>query len=80
MSDEAAQDSAPGAGFERAYRELQETIAVLEQGGLTLQESIQTFERGMDLASRCAAILDQAELRVTRVVDAQQIGPNEPAF
>ena len=68
------------ASFEDAFRGLQEMIARLEQGGLPLQEAIDTFERGMQLANRCAAILDAAELQVTRLLETQQVGLDEPAF
>ena len=66
--------------FEDVFRGLQETIARLEQGGLPLNEAIDTFERGIELANRCGGLLDAAELRVTRVLDAQQLVPDEPAF
>lgn len=73
-------DAGGGASFEDAFRGLQETIALLEQGGLPLQDAIETFERGIELANRCAAILDAAELRVTRVLETQHAGLDEPAF
>ncbi len=66
--------------FEEAFRGLQEMVTRLEQGGLALQDAIETFERGIELANRCAAILDAAELRVTQVLETQQLGPDEPAF
>ena len=79
MSEGVGLEAQPGS-FEEAYRGLQETVARLEHGGLGLQEAIETFERGIELANRCAAILDAAELRVTRVLESQQLGSEEPAF
>ena len=55
------------AGFEAVYRELQEVIAQLEDGGLGLEEAIRLFERGQELVKRCQRIVDDAELRVTRL-------------
>lgn len=66
--------------FEDVFHGLQETIARLEQGGLPLHEAIDTFERGIELANRCASLLDAAELRVTRVLETHDLGPDEPAF
>jgi len=66
--------------FEEVFRGLHETIARLEQGGLPLQEAIEHFERGMQLANRCAAILDGAELQVTRLLETSHLGGDEPAF
>ena len=53
--------------FEGAYGELQQVVAQLEDGGLGLDEAVQLFERGSLLVKRCQAIVDGAELRVTRL-------------
>ncbi len=67
--------------FEAAFQELEECVAVLEEGGLTLEAALARFEQGMRLSSRCAAILDEAELRITRLqVDADAEEDDEPAF
>ena len=55
--------------FESVYKRLEETVRRLEEGGLTLDESIALYEEGMDLARRCQGLLDQAELRVTNLQD-----------
>jgi exodeoxyribonuclease VII small subunit len=61
----------PGAAeptFEDAYAELEETVQKLEEGGLTLDELLALFERGMQLARVCNARLAAAELRVSQLV------------
>ena len=55
--------------FEDAYAELAGMVARLEQGGLTLEEALASFERGIVLYRQCEAILDAAEQRVTRLLD-----------
>jgi len=57
-------------GFESLYRRLEETVAKLEEGGLTLEASIALYEEGMKLARRCQELLAQAELRVTRLQES----------
>ena len=52
--------------FELAYRELQQVVAQLEDGGLDLERAILLFERGSQLVQMCERIVDQAELRVPR--------------
>jgi exodeoxyribonuclease VII small subunit len=47
------------------------TEVVVEGNQVTLEESMALFERGQALTQRCAALLDQAELRV-RVLDGQE--------
>jgi exodeoxyribonuclease VII small subunit len=53
--------------FETALRELEETVARLESGDLTLDESLALFERGQQLADYCNRQLDQASLRVEQL-------------
>ena len=67
--------AADAAGFEAVYRELQEVIARLEDGGLGLEDAVRLFERGQELVERCQRIVDDAELRVTRLAAE----PNQPA-
>jgi exodeoxyribonuclease VII small subunit len=63
-----AQSNSEKAGdFEANFRKLQEVVRLLSEGNLTLQESLAAFEEGMSLADRCAAMLEQAELRVKEV-------------
>jgi exodeoxyribonuclease VII small subunit len=54
--------------FEALFRELETTIAKLEAGDLSLDESLALFQRGMELANKCGEMLDQAELRIKELV------------
>ena len=54
--------------FEEAFKELENTVQRLEGGGLTLDESIALFERGMRLAQHCGQKRDDAELKVSQLV------------
>ncbi|MFQ6020260.1 MAG: exodeoxyribonuclease VII small subunit, partial [Dehalococcoidia bacterium] len=56
--------------FEDVYHRLEETVAKLEEGGLTLEQAIALYEEGMKLAQRCQAMLEGAELRVARLQEA----------
>jgi exodeoxyribonuclease VII small subunit len=53
--------------FESLYRRLEETVAKLEEGGLTLDQSLALYEEGTKVAQRCQELLQQAELRVTKL-------------
>ena len=57
--------------FEERFGLLQETIGALEQGGLPLDEAIARFERGIELAAQCRTMLDEAELRVTKLIESE---------
>ncbi len=58
-----------GLTFDQALAELQQAVAALEAGGMTLEASIALYERGVALHERCAALLADAELRVSRLVE-----------
>jgi exodeoxyribonuclease VII small subunit len=60
--------------FEEAFKELEDTVHRLEGGGLTLDESITLFERGMKLAQHCGQKLDDAELKVSQLVPSDEGG------
>jgi exodeoxyribonuclease VII small subunit len=66
--------------FEELYRRLEETVAKLEAGGLSLDDALALYEEGMNVAKRCQEILDGAELKVTRLKEAfaAYAAPQEP--
>jgi exodeoxyribonuclease VII small subunit len=53
--------------FETALIELQNIVNQLEDGDLTLEKSIQLFERGQQLAAYCAKQLDEATLKIEQL-------------
>jgi len=55
--------------FEESYRRLEEVIRQLESSQLTLQESLALYEEGIMLARHCERQLDEAELRVTQLLE-----------
>ena len=59
--------------FEQALSELEVTVAKLEAGELTLEESLALFERGQQLAARCNDLLEKASLRVEQLTSDGEI-------
>ena len=51
-------------GFEQSLDELEKLVARLEEGNLSLEETLGEFERGMRLHGQCQQALDQAQQRV----------------
>ena len=60
--------------FEQAVDELETIVAALEQGRMTLEESLAGFERGVGLVRVCRERLDNAETRVRELVDIDENG------
>ena len=50
--------------FESALTELELLVKKLEDGQLTLEQSLQLFERGIELSRFCHSSLDNAERRI----------------
>jgi exodeoxyribonuclease VII small subunit len=64
------QENPETASFEVLYKRLEETVARLEKGNLTLEESITLYEDGMGLARRAQELLAEAQLRISRLQDS----------
>lgn len=50
--------------FEKALAELEQLVEKMEQGDLSLEESLRCFERGIALTKACQKALRDAEQRV----------------
>lgn len=57
--------------FEEAMKSLEEIAASLEKGDLSLDESVSKFEQGMKLSKKCNEILEQAEKKITILIDSE---------
>ncbi|MSQ66699.1 MAG: exodeoxyribonuclease VII small subunit [Gammaproteobacteria bacterium] len=68
-------------GFETSLAELEALVVQMERGEMTLEESLQTFERGTALARECQTALREAEQKVqllTQVNGNEQLIPMPP--
>jgi exodeoxyribonuclease VII small subunit len=55
-------------GFDHIFDRLKAVVDKLEQGNLTLEESLKAFEEGVALARRGHALLDAADRRVEMLI------------
>ena len=55
--------------FEESLAELEQLVERMEQGHLQLEESLQLFERGINLTRTCQKALQDAEQRVSLLVE-----------
>ena len=58
----------PVPSFEVCLAELEKVVKELEAGDLTLERSIELFERGMELSDTCRKQLEEAETRVDMLI------------
>lgn len=65
--------------FEAALAELEELVSRMESGTLSLEASLEAFERGIKLTRDCQAALRQAELRVKALTqDGDEVDLSPP--
>jgi exodeoxyribonuclease VII small subunit len=60
--------SQPVASFESCLDELEKVVKELEGGDLSLERSLELFERGMSLSDTCRHQLEAAETRVETLI------------
>ena len=74
------------ADFEKSLDELEKLVRDLEQGELSLEQSLTAFERGVRLTRECQQALKTAEQRVEQLLEnsdgtleTRPFTPDEPA-
>lgn len=78
MAKSASVPVAPAADFEHSLDELEQLVARMEGGELSLDESLSSFERGIGLYRHCQQALENAELRVRMLLDPDAPDTAEP--
>ncbi len=58
--------------FETALKELETVLEKLENGDLSLEESLKYYEKGIGLYAGCAKELEQARLKLTQLQKEDQ--------
>jgi exodeoxyribonuclease VII small subunit len=62
------------ADFEKQLAALESVVDRLEQGDLSLEDSVQLFEEGMKLSDACKKELEAAEGKIQLLVDQGRSG------
>ena len=57
--------------FEELMKELEDITTQLEKENLTLDESVELFEKGMKISKECNEKLEKAEKRITILINAE---------
>src|SRR5262249_35102865 len=65
--DAIMSDSAPLPSFEQSLAELERLVHELEDGQISLEESLARYERGIGLLKHCYGHLQQAEQRILQL-------------
>ena len=60
--------------FEKTHAELEKLVAKLEDGNLSLDESLSEFKRGIELTRQCQSVLEQAQQTVEQLTKPEDEG------
>tara|TARA_E500000075_G_C6893119_1_gene270519 strand:+ start:293 stop:535 length:243 start_codon:yes stop_codon:yes gene_type:complete len=63
--------------FEEGLKKLEELVTQLDDGDLSLEESISYYEIGIKLKSHCEKLLKTAELKILKVSEKEKIVTEE---
>jgi len=63
--------------YEKAFAELESIVNQLEGEQPPLEEALKLYERGQALTSRCADLLENAELKLQQLAD-KELGNIDP--
>ena len=77
MTETPPQDQSSESSFEEIFTKLRESIEALEGTELSLEEAVQLYEEGMQLARKCNQILNNAELRISKLQEEYTQEPDE---
>jgi exodeoxyribonuclease VII small subunit len=66
--------------FEAAITELESIIKKLEEGELTLEQSLELYERGVTLSRYCHGRIEQAEKRIEILTEGGTLKPAPDAL
>ena len=71
MAKKNADDSSneSNVDFEGALKELENLVSKMEDGELSLDDSLKAFERGIELTRSCQSSLEKAELRIQMLTE-----------
>lgn len=50
--------------LEEAFEKLEETVSVLQRDDITLEQSFQEYQKGMELLKKCNETIDKVEKKV----------------
>ena len=67
-----------GTDFEKTLAELEKLVVNLEQGDLSLDESLSGFKQGIELTRQCQTVLDNAQQTVEQLINADDEDSLEP--
>ncbi len=54
--------------YEKSLKRLEEIVSIIEEGGQTLEKTLELFSEGTALLNSCSKYLDNAEQKITKLL------------
>ena len=67
-----------GPDFEKTLAELEKLVVNLEEGDLSLDESLSGFKQGIELTRQCQTVLDNAQQTVEQLMNNADENSSKP--
>ena len=68
---------AKASNLEDTFNKLEAVLNEMEQGELTLDESVKKYKEGMELLNKCNTMLDKVEKQIVIIDDNGVVDNNE---
>lgn len=72
MSDKTNNNDISKLSFEQAIKKLTDIVSKIEEGQISLEQSLTQYEQGMGLIKHCRAILQKAEKKIEQIAKQEK--------
>jgi exodeoxyribonuclease VII small subunit len=67
MAEKKENNDISKLSFEQAIKKLTDIVSKIEDGQISLEQSLTQYEQGMELIKHCRAILQKAEKKIEEI-------------
>ncbi len=72
MSDKTSNNDISKLSFEQAIKKLTDIVSKIEDGQISLEQSLTQYEQGMELIKHCRDILKKAEKKIEQITKQEK--------
>ncbi|MCY3627267.1 MAG: exodeoxyribonuclease VII small subunit [Gammaproteobacteria bacterium] len=73
MTNKNTENDQTNINFEENMQMLEKLVKEMESGDLTLEQSLEAFEKGVKIVRKCQESLTQAEVRVNKLMQEMNL-------
>ncbi len=77
MTNKDTENDQTNINFEENMQMLEKLVKEMESGDLTLEQSLEAFEKGVKIVRKCQESLTQAEVRVNKLMQEMNLDTDD---